>query len=129
MIGRRVPESSVIAASPEPHVSFLCTPPPAPRSSLRCSELEDDVQKALEFRSVPLLCWAFRQHDCYCGIDHSLHAAIEWQQPKAFELLLNCSTMNHLLHAPCRGRTPLHQAVLMSHAKDDIGWRMTEILR
>jgi len=128
LIDGRVPESPIIAATPERHVAFLCSPPPASRSSWQHAELEDDVQTAVKFGSVPLLSFALSRHECSCGIDHSLHAAIQLQQPKALELLLNCGAMNHLLDAPCKGRTPLHQAVLMSHAQDDVGCKMTNML-
>eukprot|EP00419_Tripos_fusus_P006438 CAMPEP_0172688368 /NCGR_PEP_ID=MMETSP1074-20121228/22380_1 /TAXON_ID=2916 /ORGANISM="Ceratium fusus, Strain PA161109" /LENGTH=167 /DNA_ID=CAMNT_0013508003 /DNA_START=360 /DNA_END=860 /DNA_ORIENTATION=- len=36
--------------------------------------------------------------------------------------------MNQLLDMPCRGRTPLHQAVFMSHTENDVGCNMTSML-
>jgi len=128
LTGGRVPRSPILAGTPERHAALLFTPPSCPRSSWQDTELDDDVRAAFKIGSVPLLSFAFSRHDCYCGIDHLFHAAIKRQQPKALELLLSCGTMNHLLDMPCRGQTPLHQAVLMSHTEDDVGCNMTSML-
>jgi len=117
---------SSTAAQPEARANF--TPPPAPSRSWQTTELEEDVKDALALGSVSLLSWAFRSYDCHCSVDHSVHAAISYGQAEALEYLLNSCTMNHLLHVPCRGQTPLHKAVRMTHAESDVGFTMSNLL-
>jgi len=104
------------------------TPPPAPRISWHSTELEEDVRSALSLRSLPLLSWALRNQGCSCGIDHSVHAAIQHQLPEALECLLESGTMKELIHVPCRGQTPLHKAVSMTHLEHDVGFAMSSML-
>jgi len=104
------------------------TPPPASCIPLQTTELEEDVKSALCLCSLPLLVWALRNYGCPCGIDHSVHAAIQHQLPEALEWLLESGTMEDLIHVPCRGQTPLHKAVSMTRAEHDIGFTTSIML-
>jgi len=114
--------------TPDHHAQINFTPPPAPGMFGQTAELEEDVKAALALRSLPLLSWALRPYSCHCGIDHSVHAAISYQQPEALMYLLDSSTMNHLVHLPCWGQTPLHKAISMTHADGDVGFTMSNML-
>jgi len=114
--------------TPDHRAQINFTPPPAPGMFGQTAELEEDVKAALALRSLPLLSWALRPYSCHCGIDHSVHAAISYQQHEALEYVLGFRTMNHLLHMPCGGQTPLHRALHMTYADGDVGFAMTNML-
>jgi hypothetical protein len=100
------------------------TPPSGP--AMLQKHLRDDIEVALLARSVPLLSMALLRGHC-CGEDHSLHEAVRMQNLKALHFLLQITPAAQVdLH--CRGRRPLHHAIVHCMSKDDIGYKMLEAL-
>jgi len=118
------------AMTPGHHTGRSFTPPRTPSRSLRLHtmELEEDVKEALSLGSASLLSWALRPYGCSCSIDHSVHAAINYQQLEALELFLTCGTMNDCLHVACGGQMPLHKAISRTITDGDIGCMMSKML-
>jgi len=118
----------IATVTPNHHAGINFTPPPAPGKSWQMTEVVEDVKAALCVGSLPLLAWALRPYSCNCGIDHLVHAAISYQQHEALEYVLGACSMNHLLDMPCRGQTPLHKALHMTHRDGDVGFAMSNML-
>jgi len=75
-----------------------------------------------------LLSWALvRGRSCFCGIDHTLHEAVNLQHPVALEFLLQRGATD-MLDEPCCGHRPLHRAIRMTREQGDVGYEMSRLL-
>lgn len=105
------------------------TPPPAPSLERQQREMEDDVQTALKWNSVPMLSLSLLRggRTCRCRFDHSLHEAVNQPHLAALEFLLRRG-VKESINEPCGGQPPLVRAVRMARNKGDVGFEMARLL-
>jgi len=106
------------------------TPPPAPCAEREGRELEEDIQAAIAFKSVPLVSFALARGAgcCRCGRGHVLHAAIAKNHLAALEFLLGNEGIGGNINDTCGGSTPLHRAARAARVEGDSGHRMMQLL-
>jgi len=114
---------SPVQATPEAKKCISATPPSGP--ALLQKRLEDDIDAALDWHSLPLLSLALSRGHC-CGQDHVIFEAVRRQNVRALRFLLESG--NQEVDQRCGGRRPLQLALQACMVAGDTGYKMAELL-
>lgn len=114
---------SPVEETPEAKKCISVTPPSGP--AMLQKRLEDDIDAALEWQSLPLLSLALSRGHC-CGQDHVVFEAVRRQNLRALRFLLQSGQQD--VDQQCGGRRPIHLAIQTCMAKEDTSYKMAELL-
>lgn len=114
---------SPVEATPETKKCISATPPSGP--VLLQKRLEDDIDAALDWHSLPLLSLALSRSHC-CGQDHVIFEAVRRQNLRALRFLLESGYQE--VDQQCGGRRPLQLALSNCMVTGDTGYKMAEML-
>lgn len=123
----RLPAENVaMTPTPKNKKEIFASPPAGPVRPFARKASADDIEVALLARSLPLLTMALQRSHC-CGEDHSVHECVNLANLKALHFILqSIPAVQADLH--CRGQRPLHRAITKIMHKDDVGYKMLEVL-
>mmetsp|Transcript_43398 Transcript_43398/g.79595 ORF Transcript_43398/g.79595 Transcript_43398/m.79595 type:complete len:355 (+) Transcript_43398:1-1065(+) len=124
----RTPQNTVSPSfgnveTPEAKKALTSSPPSGPAALQR--RLEEDIDSALDWYSIPLLNLALRRGHC-CAQDHMVFEAVRRQNTRALRFLLESGDQD--VDQICCGKRPLHHAMQACIVREDTGYRMSELL-
>jgi hypothetical protein len=103
------------------------SPPPAPWVASAHRELREDVDAAVESKSMAFLCVSYRRvHSC-CE-DHCLHEAVRRNHPNAVRFILEHEPRTVSVDGHCGGMRPLHLALQRCALGGERAFEMAELL-